>query len=228
MNYYNIIIKILYSLYYIMDIEQTPNILNNLLNTDIWRKNGQISDIKNTTYSDDYYNKVNYTNSPDTNTLRNCNTQDQLKGILDETLLSNTYFSIDNIQNIQNMIRYYFYQEKNEVISEQSNNELLIIMRGIYIKYSNSAANTLDEIKGEVLELNNIVTEFSLKQIYINYDNYNKYLNDMETLPSPIDLPKIPDKNNYTYNLSRGEDFSPNVYAGYKGKSEAQKDNQNN
>jgi len=151
-----------------------------------------------------------------------------LKGILDETLLSNTYFSIDNIQNIQNMIRYYFYQEKNEVISEQSNNELLIIMRGIYIKYSNSAANTLDEIKGEVLELNNIVTEFSLKQIYINYDNYNKYLNDMETLPSPIDLPKIPDKNNYTYNLSRGEDFSPNVYAGYKGKSEAQKDNQNN
>jgi len=228
MNYYNIIIKILYSLYYIMDIEQPPNIIHNLLNTDIWRKNGQLADIKNTTYSDDYYNKVNYTNSPDTNTLRNCNTQDQLKGILDETLLSNTYFSIDNIQNIQNMIRYYFYQEKNEVISEQSNNELLIIMRGIYIKYSNSAANTLDEIKGEVLELNNIVTEFSLKQIYINYDNYNKYLNDMETLPSPIDLPKIPDKNNYTYNLSRGEDFSPNVYAGYKGKSEAQKDNQNN
>jgi len=228
MNYYNIIIKILYSLYYIMEIEQTPNIIQNLLNTDIWRKNGQLADIKNTTYSDDYYNKENYTNSPDTNTLRNCNTQDQLKGILDETLLSNTYFSIDNIQNIQNMIRYYFYQEKNEVISEQSNNELLIIMRGIYIKYSNSAANTLDEIKGEVLELNNIVTEFSLKQIYINYDNYNKYLNDMETLPSPIDLPKIPDKNNYTYNLSRGEDFSPNVYAGYKGKSEAQKDNQNN
>ena len=211
-----------------MDIEQPPNIIHNLLNTDIWRKNGQLADIKNTTYSDDYYNKENYTNSPDTNTLRNCNTQDQLKGILDETLLSNTYFSIDNIQNIQNMIRYYFYQEKNEVISEQSNNELLIIMRGIYIKYSNSAANTLDEIKGEVLELNNIVTEFSLKQIYINYDNYNKYLNDMETLPSPIDLPKIPDKNNYTYNLSRGEDFSPNVYAGYKGKSEAQKDNQNN
>ena len=228
MSYYNIIIKILYSLYYIMDIEQPPNIIHNLLNTDIWRKNGQLADIKNTTYSDDYYNKENYTNSPDTNTLRNCNTQDQLKGILDETLLSNTYFSIDNIQNIQNMIRYYFYQEKNEVISEQSNNELLIIMRGIYIKYSNSAANTLDEIKGEVLELNNIVTEFSLKQIYINYDNYNKYLNDMETLPSPIDLPKIPDKNNYTYNLSRGEDFSPNVYAGYKGKSEAQKDNQNN
>ena len=52
MSYYNIIIKILYSLYYIMDIEQPPNIIHNLLNTDIWRKNGQLADIKNTTYSD--------------------------------------------------------------------------------------------------------------------------------------------------------------------------------
>ena len=76
-----------------MDIEQPPNIIHKLLSTDIWSKNGQLSDIKNTTYSDDYYNKVNYTNSPDTNTLRNCNTQDQLKGILDETLSSNTFFS---------------------------------------------------------------------------------------------------------------------------------------
>ena len=60
MNYYNIIIKILYSLYYIMDQEQHPNILETLMNTDMWKNNGQISDIKNTTYSDDYYNNVNY------------------------------------------------------------------------------------------------------------------------------------------------------------------------
>ena len=191
-----------------MDQEQHPNILETLMNTNMWKHNGQISDIKNTTYSDDYYDNVKYTNSPNTEILRNCNTQSQLKGILDETLLSNTFFAVDNIQNIQNMIRYYFHQEKNEVISEQSNNELLTIMRGIYIKYSNSAANTMEEIKGEILELNNIVTEFSLKRIYINYDNYNRYLNDMESLPKPLDLPKPPEKKNYSYNLSRGEDFA--------------------
>ena len=188
MNYYNIIIKILYSLYYIMDQEQTPSILNTILNENVWANNGLLGDIRNTTYPENYYNVLDYKNSPDTKTLKNCNTQDSVKGILDETLLSNTFFSVNNIQNIQNMIRYYFFQEKNEIISEQSNNELLIIMRGIYLKYSNSSANTIDEIKSEVLELNNIVTEFSLKQIYINYDNWNKHIEDLEKLPDPIDL----------------------------------------
>ena len=208
MNYYNIIIKILYSLYYIMDQEQTPSILNTILDENVWANNGLLGDIRNTTYPENYYNVLDYKNSPDTKTLKNCNTQDSLKGILDETLLSNTFFSVDNIQNIQNMIRYYFFQEKNEIISEQSNNELLIIMRGIYLKYSNSAANTIDEIKSEVLELNNIVTEFSLKQIYINYDNWNKHIEDLEKLPEPIDLPKTSRKDSKTFNIDRTTDFA--------------------
>ena len=191
-----------------MNQEQMPSILDTIKNENVWANNGLLGDIRNTTYPENYYNVLDYKNSPDTDSLKNCNTQDSLKGILDETLLSNTFFSVDNIQNIQNMIRYYFYQEKNEVISEQSNNELLTIMRGIYLKYSNSAANTMDEIKSEVLELNKVVTEFSLKQIYINYDNYNRYINDLESLPQPMDLPKMPEKTNYTHNLSRGEDFA--------------------
>ena len=191
-----------------MNQEQMPSILETIKNESLWEKNGLLGDIRNTTYPENYYNVLDYKNSPDTDKLKNCNTQDSLKGILDETLLSNTFFSVDNIQNIQNMIRYYFFQEKNEIISEQSNNELLTIMRGIYLKYSNSAANTIDEIKSEVIELNKIVTEYSLKQIYINYDNYNRYIDDLESLPQPIDLPKVPEKNNYTYNLSRGEDFA--------------------
>ena len=221
MSYYIIIIKIFYSLYYIMEdppsnrpnedlwgnnlkdqSSNRPNILKTVMDEDLWKNNGLLGDIKNTEYIEDYYNNVDYDNSPNTDTLKNCNTQEQLKGILDETLLSNTFFSVDNIQNIQNMIRYYFFQEKNEIISEQSNNELLIIMRGIYIKYSNSAANTIDEIKSEVLELNNIVIEFSLKQIYINYDNWNKHIEDLEKLPEPIDLPKAPERNNYTYDTT--------------------------
>ena len=43
---------------------------------------------------------------------------------------------------------------------------------------------------------------------YINYDNYNRYIDSLEKLPQPLELPKVPDKNNYTYNLSRGEDFA--------------------
>jgi predicted RNA-binding protein YlxR (DUF448 family) len=179
----------------------SSNVVNNLMKDNTFKNNGPIGNIKEVV-DEKYDNLLNYSSSPNTDDLRNCNTQDALKGILDETLLSNTFFSTGNVQNIQNMIRFYFYKEKNVVISEQSNNELLTIMRGIYLKYSNSAANTINEIKSEVRELNKIVTEYSLKQIYINYDNYNKHINDMETLPLPMDLPKMPERNNYTYDLS--------------------------
>ena len=184
-----------------------PSVLNTILDESVWANNGLLGDIRNTTYPENYYNVLDYKNSPETSSLKNCNTQDALKGILDETLLSNTFFSTGNVQNIQNMIRYYFFQEKNEIISEQNNNELLTIMRGIYLKYSNSAANTIDEIKKEVQEINKVVTEYALKQIYINYDNYNRYISDLESLPQPMDLPKVPDRNNYTYDLSRRNDM---------------------
>ena len=187
--------------------EQMPSILETIKNENVWANNGLLGDIRNTTYPENYYNVLDYKSSPETDTLKDCNTQNSLKGILDETLLSNTFFSTGNVQNIQNMIRYYFFQEKNQVISEQSNNELLTIMRGIFLKYSNSAANTMDEIKKEVQELNKVVTEYALKQIYINYDNYNRYIDDLEKLPTPMDLPKVPDKNNYTYDLSRRNDM---------------------
>ena len=81
-------------------------------------------------------------------------------------------------------------------------------MRSIYLKYSNSGANTSEEIKYEIRELNKIVTEFSLKQIYINYDNYNKYLDDYESLPIQLDLPKIPDRNTNSGDFSRRNDMS--------------------
>ncbi len=184
-----------------------PSVLDTILDENMWRNNGLLGDIRNTEYPENYYNLLDYKNSPETSSLKDCNTQDALKGILDETLLSNTFFSTGNVQNIQNMIRYYFFQEKNEIISEQNNNELLTIMRGIYLKYSNSAANTLDEIKKEVQEINKVVTEYALKQIYINYDMYNRYINDLESLPKLMDLPKVPDRNNYTYDLSKRNDM---------------------
>lgn len=192
-------------------MSEQPSIINTILNESVWANNGILGDIKNSTYPKDYTNILNildYNNSPQTDTLMNCNTQDQLKGILDETLLSNTFFSVGNIKNIQDMIRYYFHKEKNDIISEQNNNELLTIMRGIYLKYSNSAAVSQSEIISEVRELNNIVVEYSLKQIYINYDNYNRYIKEIQTLPVPLPLPKIPEKNNYTYDISKRNDMS--------------------
>lgn len=180
------------------------NVISDLVKNDnkYFVNNGLISDIRDTNYPKSYDNMFNQTISPNTNELLNCNTRSLLQGIQEETLLSNTFFSVGNIKNIQDMIRYYFYKEKGKVISQQDNNSLLTIMRSIFLKYSNSAANTVDKIKEEVRELNNIVIEYSLSQIFINYDNYNLYINDLEKLPEPIPLPKLPDNSNFTYDLS--------------------------
>ena len=75
MSYYIIIIKIFYSLYYIMEDQPSnrpnedlwrnnlkdqssnrPNILNTVMDEDLWKNNGLLGDIKNTKYIEDYYN----------------------------------------------------------------------------------------------------------------------------------------------------------------------------
>ena len=43
-------------------------------------------------------------------------------------------------------------------------------MRGIYLKYSNSADKTLEKIKLQIQKLNGLVVQYSLGKIYSNYD----------------------------------------------------------
>jgi hypothetical protein len=125
-----------------------------------------------------------------------------LSGVLEETYLSKYFFSDDNIMNIQKIIRYEFFKEKSTIIDYQSNTMLLTIMRGIFLKYSNSAARSLDEIREQIQKLNNMVVQYSLSKIYSNYDMHNKYLKDINSMPSLMELPKSNTRKNYTHDLS--------------------------
>ena len=133
---------------------------------------------------------------------------DILSGVLEETLLSKYFFSDDNVMNIQKLIRYEFYKEKNKRIDYQSNIILLTIMRGIYLKYSNSADKTLEKIKLQIQKLNGLVVQYSLSKIYSNYDMYQHYLKDTSRLPLPMDIPQSVERNNYTYDTSERNDMS--------------------
>jgi len=133
-----------------------------------------------------------------------------LSGVLEETYLSKYFFSDDNVMNIQKLLRYEFYKKKNAKIDYQSNTILLTIMRGIYLKYSNSAARSLDEIKEQIQKLNDMVVQYGLGKIYSNYDMHNKYLSDMSTLPSLMDHPQSNYTNNTTYDLSERNNMNPN------------------
>ena len=133
---------------------------------------------------------------------------DILSGVLEETLLSKYFFSDDNVMNIQKLIRYEFFKEKNDKIDFQSNITLLTIMRGIYLKYSNSADKTLEKIKLQIQKLNGLVVQYSLGKIYSNYDMYQHYLKDTSRLPLPMDIPQSVERTNYTFNTSERNDMS--------------------
>jgi hypothetical protein len=135
---------------------------------------------------------------------------DILSGVLEETLLSKYFFSDENVMNIQKLIRYQFFKEKGAKIDYQSNIELLTIMRGIFLKYSNSGDKTLDRIKLQIQKLNGMVVQYSLSKIFSNYDMYQHYLQDKSKLPIPMDIPKVDYTNRGTYDLTRRNDMSSN------------------
>ena len=133
---------------------------------------------------------------------------DILSGVLEETLLSKYFFSDDNVMNIQKLIKYEFYKEKNRRIDNQSNIILLTIMRGTYLKYSNSADKTLERIKLQIQKLNGLVVQYSLGKIFSNYEMHQHYLHDTSRLPLPMEMPKANNKNNYTSDLTARNNMS--------------------
>ena len=64
--------------------------------------------------------------------------EEALRGIQTESTLSQVFFSKQNIDLIQNQIRYNVWIKSNKmhIIGRQSDTELEIVMRSIYLQYS--------------------------------------------------------------------------------------------
>jgi len=87
-----------------------------------------------------------------------------LYGIQETSVLNQLFFSKKNIEIIQNMIRYNVYEksEKKYVIDKQSDIELEIVMRSIYLQHSPNLPN---KIKEQISYLNKLVTAWCVEQI---------------------------------------------------------------
>ena len=125
---------------------------------------------------------------------------DSVKGILEENNLSRLFFSPQNIEAIQNMIRFYVYKlTDGQIISKQSPDELFIVMRSVLLQYGNFVnTNVVPEIK----RLNSKVVTICSEKISIELDQYNHYIVDLQKLPVPLDNPHYANKNNFTYDIS--------------------------
>jgi hypothetical protein len=110
------------------------------------------------------------------------------EGLWSSNSLSNAFFSLQNIQILQNGIRAGVYHRSNGqyVIGPQDCDSLKIVMRSVFLQ---NAANQPHNIPQQVAELNKMVLHYCIQQVYSEAQGYMKYLDDASTLVVPIAPP---------------------------------------
>ena len=121
--------------------------------------------------------------------------RDAMIGNWENNNLSNTFFSKENINKIQQGIITGVDKISNGrfKISKQDGDTLKIIMRSIFLQ--NSKNNNIN-IPGQIEVLNKHVLNYCIPQIYSEAQGYIKYKNDVSTLAVPIDRPVSTYTNN--------------------------------
>ena len=111
-----------------------------------------------------------------------------LKSIQTKSRLSNLFFSKYNINILQNILRYQVWYESGEkyIIGKQSEIELKTIMRSIFLQYGKFRSK---ELIGQVKELNELVSQYTVPNVLSNIELYLGYKKDISYLPKPIPLP---------------------------------------
>lgn len=115
--------------------------------------------------------------------------KDALTGTISNTILSRAFFSKENIELIHNGIRAGVYHKSNGnyVIGNQNIDNIKIIMRSIFIEYARHKPNITNEIE----ELNRLVLDQCIHDVFNEVNAYMKYKKDVSTLVVPNDRPKM-------------------------------------
>ena len=113
---------------------------------------------------------------------------ESLYGIQETSKLNQLFFSKKNLDIIQNNIRYTVYVKTNKkhIIDKQSDIELQIIMRSMYLQHS---PNLEYNYKEQLEYLNKLVVDWCVEKIIPQLEQYIGYLKEVEYMPMPIDLP---------------------------------------
>ena len=127
---------------------------------------------------------------------------DALIGNWDDTTLSRAFFSSNNIQIIQNGLRYGVFTKSNDqyIVGEQNCDQLKIIMRSIFLQYSK---NQEHDITGQISELNAKVITYAVTQVLGEAEGYIKYMRDINTPLNPIARPILAYTNDKTLEFKR-------------------------
>jgi hypothetical protein len=113
---------------------------------------------------------------------------DAIRGNVTSTPLNQAFFSPANVEIVQNKLRREVYdRSKGEfLIDRQSVDELLIVMRAMYLQYGK---NQPTHIKEQITELNQIVADWCVPKIVAECSMHKTYLHDIQNLPVPLSQP---------------------------------------
>jgi Family of unknown function (DUF5761) len=111
-----------------------------------------------------------------------------LKSNIDKTAVSNLFFSSQNVNALQDAIRYQVWVRsgKKHVIDRQSDTELKVVMRGTYLEH---ARNAPYDIPGQVRELNQRVAGYCVDNILSAINLYVYYREDIQSQPRLMPMP---------------------------------------
>lgn len=142
--------------------------------------NGRLNMLDNTIYND--YNMFSENTS-----LANNFKNEAIKTIHQSTILSEVFFSKQNIDYIQNKIQLGVFKQSNgkHRIGRQSDTELSIIMRSIYLQF---AKNSEIDIRGQITELDNKVIDECLPSILSSIEQYVQFKTDVSIMRTPIEM----------------------------------------
>jgi hypothetical protein len=121
----------------------------------------------------------------DENSRRNNFNEEAIKGVHVNNELANIYFSKQNIDLIQDSIRFLVNQKTcgKYIISRQSDSELKLIMRAFYLQEGRHRQyNVSDDVK----DLNTLVLNFAVPRVIQEIGMYMHYKNDIDKLPMPL------------------------------------------
>lgn len=109
-------------------------------------------------------------------------------------LLAQVFFSKENIQILQNGIRagVYHMSQGKMTVAPQNPDTIKVIMRSIYLQY---ARHDPKNIREQVEYMNNLVLNYAVENTYSSALMYLRYLEDVSTLPTPVDRPQQIDRN---------------------------------
>jgi len=111
-----------------------------------------------------------------------------MTGTIAKNRLNELYFSQSNIDFLQDAMIEAIYKLTNGVrIAKQSEDELLIIMRGIYLQFSKNLNTNIDK---QVYELNKKVLKYSIKNVHENIKQYQGYIHDITKERDVMEMPQ--------------------------------------